>query len=966
MKCMTVQRKVLKIESKGIRNYSILKHRELNKIEKVNGVALTPFKEFKWVYDIDVNDVKNNDKIISLGESHTLRMIDDILGKNKNIREEYYEYRKNIRLLKQGKPIDEKYEGKNILFFHKKIDKLQFEDNYIAIVFNRKLDFNYINKGLIVNGKSYKRLYGTSGSIKKNTVMYVCDDKLSKLGGKSVHEVLLERLENGKRDIDLVPSKYEAYLSLNSSASTPVATYIKPKPDKDIHDITELSWKNILVVPDHIVNFKTKATVIHKCKDESPNIEYVDNYEINLEQSDGCGIITPDLAKAFSKKLGVLDIATGFIVRSSFVKGTLFTFDLKAFKDEIAKKDVIQDIWNKDYNVDDIKIVLPVSMFKLWEAYKDMEDYIDNCIKHKHTISVTKVIPDKLESERTMNYQFLAPLNLKKDDVIKMITPTIQEFHDILGGDFRKTILFLRGADSNIIEPELRDGDFVQALMVDDSIINDMYIRRKVMGMMKGFIERAKIGQIKVKGNYSIISGCIYGFAQHIFKMEDTSGLLGEGEFYSHYWNERGVNRVAAMRAPMCTHSNYRVLDLKDNEELRKWYKYIKACVVFNCHDSTTESLSGADKDGDSVFTTDNEFIIKGIKNLPPIICPAEKKPEKKKITETQLRQSNLYGFNNDVGWATNIATSIRNKMASFDENSIEYKELEQREMAIQRIQQSIIDSIKLGFSEDIPKSWYVKDVNEITEEDSEEVKARKRFNLKIMADKKPYFFKYIYPQINQSYIEYEENWNNNSMRFCRQSIGSLTKKENKTEDEQRLLDLYYQNYPVDISDSLVNQICWEFENEFDGYFRRKENKTEFDYTVYKSEAEYDSKLYNKIKSIYLKYKDDVKTFAIRRNDVGEGDKKDAKMSREEFLDKYKRLILEECPDENILCNIVLDMCYKGNENPQFAWDMCGQTIIKNLLIKNDNTVSYFEKESNGEILFGGERFNIKTRKVEC
>ena len=76
------------------------------------------------------------------------------------------------------------------------------------------------------------------------------------------------------------------------------------------------------------------------------------------------------------------------------------------------------------------------------------------------------------------------------------------------------------------------------------------------MDMMKGFIERAKIGQIKVKGSYSIISGCIYGFAQHIFQMEDTSGLLGEGEFYSHYCNERGVNRVAAMRAPMCTHSN--------------------------------------------------------------------------------------------------------------------------------------------------------------------------------------------------------------------------------------------------------------------------------------------------------------------------------------------------------------------------------------------------------------------------
>lgn len=369
---------------------------------------------------------------------------------------------------------------------------------------------------------------------------------------------------------------------------------------------------------------------------------------------------------------------------------------------------------------------------------------------------------------------------------------------------------------------------------------------------------------------------------------------------------------------------------------------------------------------GDSVFTTDNEYIIKGIKNLPPIICPIEEKPVKKAITETGLRQANLYGFNNDVGWATNIATSIRNKMASFDENSIEYKELEKREMAIQRIQQSIIDSIKLGFSESIPKSWYVKDVNQILEDDKEDVKEKKKFNLRIMADKKPYFFKYIYPQINQVCVDYEENWNNNSMRFCRQSISSLIKKEKRTETEQQLLDVYYENYPVDISDSLVNQICWEFEKEFDGYFRKKENKTEFDYNYYKSDVEYDSKIYDKVRKVYLKYKEDVKTFAIRRSNNGVGDKAEAKMTREEFLSNYKKLILEECSDEDMLCNIVLDMCYKNNENPQFAWDMCGDVIIKNLIKKNDNQVCYFEKNINGDILFGGEKFILKTRKVEC
>lgn len=94
-----------------------------------------------------------------------------------------------------------------------------------------------------------------------------------------------------------------------------------------------------------------------------------------------------------------------------------------------------------------------------------------------------------------------------------------------------------------------------------------------------------------------------------------------------------------------------------------------------------------------------------------------------------------------------------------------------------------------------------------------------------------------------------------------------------------RLLELYYQNYPVDISDSLVNQICFEFENEFDGYFRRKENKQNLTIQFIKVKLSMIVNCITKLNLIYLKYKDDVKTFAIRRNDVGEGDKKDAKMS---------------------------------------------------------------------------------------
>ena len=38
------------------------------------------------------------------------------------------------------------------------------------------------------------------------------------------------------------------------------------------------------------------------------------------------------------------------------------------------------------------------------------------------------------------------------------------------------------------------------------------------------------------------------------------------------------------------------------------------------------------------------------------------------------------------------------------------------------------------------------------------------------------------------------------------------------------------------------------------------------------------------------------------------------------------------CQDKDALCDIVLDICYKSNNSKQFAWDLCGEVFIKNLL----------------------------------
>jgi hypothetical protein len=58
-------------------------------------------------------------------------------------------------------------------------------------------------------------------------------------------------------------------------------------------------------------------------------------------------------------------------------------------------------------------------------------------------------------------------------------------------------------------------------------------------------------------------------------------------------------------------------------------------------------------------------------------------------------------------------------------------------------------------------------------------------------------------------------------------------------------------------------------------------------------------------------------------------------------------------------------MCYKSNRSKQFAWDICGETMINNLLKANDNTIHYpCKSESEGQFIYGGENFEIKTKVI--
>ena len=195
-------------------------------------------------------------------------------------------------------------------------------------------------------------------------------------------------------------------------------------------------------------------------------------------------------------------------------------------------------------------------------------------------------------------------------------------------------------------------------------------------------------------------------------------------------------------------------------------------------------------------------------------------------------------------------------------------------------------------------------------------------------------------------------------MRF-RMTLDELMHKINRTPEEETFLRCYYEKMPMGTAPCTMNNICWKIEKSFDN--AKSSGQDGFDYSILKSNAAYSAQLFRKIKKIYERYQRETAGFMqYAKSERLKSDERQAQ--RAIFKEEFKRQCLSECPNEDILCDIVLDLCYsKSKASKQFAWDICGETFIRNLLKSHHYRISYPEADETGDILFRGQHFKMKT-----
>lgn len=309
---------------------------------------------------------------------------------------------------------------------------------------------------------------------------------------------------------------------------------------------------------------------------------------------------------------------------------------------------------------------------------------------HLYYLVKTKGMPIEAALHTTSNIldQFIQSYDLTDDDIEELIAPTMNEIKDVLRGDWRKTVLFLKGAGINKNNISRLENDYIKSIMIDERMLDDPFIQNNIYQLIKNRINEAKVGVLKVHGNYSIVCGDPFLLCQSIFGLEKT-GLLKAGEIYNKYWVDCESERLACFRAPMTCSNNIRLVRPIGNENTQYWYKYMTSCTVFNSWDTASIALNGMDYDGDLVMLTDNSVLINKHEPLPALMC-AQRRATKKISLEDDFIRSNIESFGNDIGQTTNWVTSMFEVRAAFPVGSKEYNILSYRIRCGQLYQQNL------------------------------------------------------------------------------------------------------------------------------------------------------------------------------------------------------------------------------------------------------------------------------------
>ena len=178
--------------------------------------------------------------------------------------------------------------------------KMQFQQDYMCVIMDSDKHYDIIYKksknGLFlkINGISYRRLFGTNGGIKKSTIIFINVEK---------YDMLMEKINCGSNmEKTFVLAKLEAYKALSCTGSIA----LNKIPHFIVVDDCETTFNSDVIFIDDSITRKQLFEDFNV--DNEPSLEIIKNKECQLTESDGYGLMSPELSMKINNELYENDI----------------------------------------------------------------------------------------------------------------------------------------------------------------------------------------------------------------------------------------------------------------------------------------------------------------------------------------------------------------------------------------------------------------------------------------------------------------------------------------------------------------------------------------------------------------------------------------------------------------------------------------------------------------------------------
>lgn len=887
-------------------------------------------KNNKWDAQLSYSEAEQLGYVIAFSQSQVSDWIYELRGTS------YNEVVEKVSTLKRKAKTKEG----NIKEIKKQILDYIFLDELIQVDFSSAKDFDRATKGFKVNGIEYKYLTSKGSS----TITFIRED---------LYDVIAGRL-NANRDVVNVKqfaSKLSAYKSLSFTSSVPVT-----------------SPKNVIVIKDCEVEFQAEYLWVGE------SIEYR-NEMVTRDINDGCYFISPELAEQWSKDLGLEKIASAYQVRNLWTKGILFPVDYKKYCVEHGVT-TITDVWGTERNILEADVILGESMVKLWSAYDSMESWLDASVSNGYVWRVGKYAHFNQASKwGYTNYQIFLPMQMNSEEVEELLQPNIEYLEDVTCGDYVSTCLYLHGRShtEESIKRMFSDNDRVEdalgkALMIEPKLLANKSLQYKIKRMLIKTRNDIKLGRLSTNASLCIIVSDPIQLLEHLCGVKNPKGVLKKGEVYSKFHVENGYKEAIAQRNPMLISNNLIKVSIREiDEEYAEYFKYLDDVICVNGVDLMNESLCGFDLDGDTICLHTDEVMLRHKQELPVKCAGISGQKVVVDGDEECIKMARLACGNTipQIGSIINIASNMYSVRSQFAEGTREYEEMTNRLIHMQKISQSVIDAKKAGTFFETPSHWYKRDEKYFADMSEEE----RAFNLQLVADKKPYFFRYNYDKLNENYKDFLYRLNIRTVAHWNVTAEEFLELDDYTEEQIKLLEYLGEKCNINLNDNnTMYKITKKAEQMLDGIIYNKEKGDVED--LLKS-GEYKKEDYlnlmPKFEQILAEYSREVKKIYSVKTIL---EKREREQIISEQIEELKLEILHKILvitdfNEKLACDVLIDVTEDTGTESMLLWELFGKVIIDNLLNKNGHKANLIVEDEEGMYNFKGRAYSIKKVEIE-